>query len=363
MNRRRLLVALALLVPLALFGAAKWVTRFRPVVIGKISGSKNISYIDDAVRVGRHALVAGGGRANWNRFDLNFARNTRRILTNETLVEDTDLAMQVRVNAAGTTQLLLHDGKLPAPAAYDLREQSGLNARPNYPGPNPDNYEAHGFSRRNLRVSPTSNRVECVWRQTYYRWNLATHALERRVEIGPKNQLRGEERGGEKTWALTRDGETLVLPLFSGVSRFSTRTGKRIARLPLSAPSGEGDGSGWISPSHFGGYALYTHHKTKSVISTARLYELRTGRLLWKFDVPDTNYASPSTFVAAFAPDEKTVAIARTELKLWEIRDTQTGRIVRTLPLMPKTISAAFSPDGNTLYCVAATVLYRQRAR
>ena len=239
-----------------------------------------------------------------------------------------------------------------------MREKTGPNARPDYPGPNPDNPEAHGFSRRNLRVSPALNRVEIVWRGAYYRWNLSTHALERRVEIGPKAQ-----RDGEQKWALTRDGETLVLPMYDGVARFSTRTGKRIARLPLSTPSGEGDGSGWISPSHLGGYALYIHHKTKATISTARLYELRTGRLLWKFDVPSTNYASPSTAVTAFSPDEKTVALARADLELWEVRDTQSGRIARTFPLVPKVECAAFSPDDNTLYSVAGTMLYRQRAR
>ena len=88
-------------------------------------------------------------------------------------------------------------------------------------------------------------------------------------------------------------------------------------------------------------------------------FETRAGRLLWKFDLPtiDTNV------IIAFTPDEKTIAIARPDLRAWELRDIQTGQIIRTLPLVPATECAAFSPDGAALYCVAGGTLYRQRAR
>ena len=365
MKRRRALVAFAVFVPLVLLGAAKWVTRFRPVKVGAITGNRRVSYLDMAVHAGPHILVAGGGLSDWNRFDL--AGGTRQTLAHESLVEGTDIVVQARTNAAGVLQLLLRKGA-GAPLAYDLREPptsekqtrwNRIGAQPGYPAGNPDNYEAQSFARRNLRVSPAQNRVEVLWHQTYYRWNRATGALERRVKLDTKGQIGGDEISSRRSWALTRDGETLMLPTLFGISRFSTRTGKRVAQLNLPRFYPASGYGGWNLPSPYGAYAFYSTRGEGIKATTVRLFETRAGRLLWKFDLPtiDTNV------IIAFTPDEKTIAIARPDLHAWELRDTQTGQIIRTLPLVPATECAAFSPDGAALYCVAGGTLYRQRAR
>lgn len=68
-----------------------------------------------------------------------------------------------------------------------------------------------------------------------------------------------------------------------------------------------------------------------------------------------------SLYSSAISPDEKRIALPLSGQ--WQVRDLKTGQLLRALPLVPNTVSGAFSPDGNTLYSVADGVLYRQRAR
>ena len=109
--------------------------------------------------------------------------------------------------------------------------------------------------------------------------------------------------------------------------------------------------------SSFGAYAWY-EDRTPAAPDTRRVVvEARTGRALWKFDRDD-----PSD--PLFSPDEKWLFIARNSPQKWEMRDTATGKIVRTMPRIDAAQFGGFSPDSRTFYSLTPTgVLYRQRAR
>ena len=356
MNRRRLLIALAVLVPLAVFGAAKWAARFRPVVIGALVGKTRYYSSRTSIRASADSVVVGGSPWEWNRFELG--SGTHRVVRHETLVEDGGQTLKLRADAKGQVQLLSsRDGG--APIVFDL---PGTFASPGTPvpgtlGPANDNAEARTFARQTARVSPQFNRVELFSNGIYYRWNLATRRSERVADLNRNGHLTSYEMLSHPVWALARDGESVVLPTMEAISRFSTRSGQRTSRLKLPVFARFIGDVYATEVSPYGGYAFYLSKATGQPL-TARVFDTRRPRALWSVGL-----SRASLCPIAWAPDEKTLALAQPLRRQWEIRDLKTGAILRTLPLVTNAQAAAFAPDGNTLYSVANGVLYRQRAR
>ncbi len=346
MNRRHLLIALAVVTPIAAFIPAKIAASWRPIKMGVVENKKLRYHLNFTVRASRATVVVGGGSLGWNRFDCD--TKARRVMEHETWLQGRSL--KLRSDSKGVLQLLV--GAAAAPLSYAV---PGI-FMPGYPPGNGDNTEAQEFSLQTLRVSPSLNRIEMFLSGVYFRWNQTTRRIERVVDIGVKGKLSGVETVGPQNWALARDGESIVLPTTEAISWFSTRSGQRTARLALPLFRGFTGTTNLPQLSVYGNYALY---RTQATGSTAQvhLFSTRAARPLWS--VPVTNVGAS----AAFARDEKSVALPQEAQGQWEIRDLATGKILRTLPLVPGTQAAAFSPDNSTLYSLANGVLYRQRAR
>ena len=353
MNRRRILIALAILTPLALFGAAKWATRWRPVVVGATLGRTRHSPL---VRASARYVVAGD-RTSYTRFDLQTGARValqnggmaRTSATKRGGIAPTGAwAVERTVNSKGHWKLILTapDGAARAyscgGAGFDLPPGSG-------PIPN---WEVENLAAQRLRVSPAGNRLELLDGYHYWRWNLASGALERQIALEQPDPLGNADDRDAESFALTRDGERAVFPVEKTLVWRSMRSGAVLTRVPLGGvPHFR---AARVSP--LGTYALFDANLTGAT-ARWRVVETRTGRVLWSFDV------GSSEEIAPFAPDETRIAVPLSQSKIWQIRDLATGKIIGTLPLVPDTNAAAFSPDGATLYSIAGGVLYRQRAR
>ena len=318
---RRLIIALAVVVPLALFVCAKVVTRWRPVALAHFTAN---FYGFNNLRASERLVVIGD-----QKFDLkeNYADTTPNDFTGVG-------AWTWSWTPGYPPQLFLDDGaqKLRVydlPADISLREAA--DARPL------------------VRFSPANNRVEMLVRGHYFRWNTQSRQLERQLHFTFDDS---EFLGDNPKTALSRDGETLILADPTLIREFSTRTGKLARRVPLQGV----DFFEKIRLSPFGAYALYEIGGHKSDFEQ-NVVDARTGRALWQLKM-DSNETD-----AALCPDESVIAVPLVKRQQWQIRDLKTGAILRTLPLVPGTNSGVFSPNGNTLYSVSNGILYRQRAR
>ena len=353
MNRRRFLIALAILVPLALFGAAKWASRWRPVRVGAMVGApKNPA---PTLRVTERAVLACHNYGVCTRFDLTADLNAaaRRKVRRQTVARDGTwtAALVSRPNAelqpALTPKLELALTRDGATRAYPIPNLTITTGEAGF--------EARALNERTLRVSPELNRVEMVLFTSYYRWNLATRALERRTAL-PMVGF-GSVNGfiEENVVALARDGESVCLLNSHFIEWRSARDGRTLRRFPVRGMRPTNVTSDQIQVSTFGALALL-NVPVKGVNSKRwQVVNARTGAALWRFDLDALSAR------AVIAPDETVLALPRA--RDWQIRDAHTGAILRTLPLVPDANAAAFSPDGATLYSIANGILYRQRAR
>ena len=214
-----------------------------------------------------------------------------------------------------------------------------------------------------VRYSPAAHRVEVVSQTRYYCWQSATRHLERAFQF---------DSSPVASLALTRDSSSVVtMPLNQdGFNWISTQSGRLVRHVGLIPSAGRvkmfsygkfdlGDWDTGKRLSPFGSYALLL--KTAAPPASYRAFwcvaDARTGRELWSFQ-----RQAPHD-VALFSPDETRLAIPQFDQHKWQICDIATGKLLLTLPLVPDTMSAIFSPDGATLYSVANGILYRQRAR
>ena len=349
MPLRRRLFAVAALLLVAGFGLAKWAARWRPVKIGALEKQGRLYYADLAVYAAPGAIVAGGGPLGWKRFDL--PSGAARPLQHETLLEADGRTLQLHDDAKGVTQLRLN-APGAAPASYALPGFS----MPNYPPGNGRNTEAVAFSRRTIHVSPKLNRIEAFFDGVYFRWNAATGQLERTANIRDVAPLSPVDLMGFQPYAIARDGEAVIMVTRDGFARFSTRSGKRVARLQIPQIRGFLGEADRPELSDCGSYVV-TRTRQNGASPRVTLFGTDTVRPLWSAQVSNLNA------VVAFAPDEKTFALADRTRQQWQIRDVRNGALLQTLPLAPQTVAAAFSPDGGALYSLAGEALYRQRAR
>ena len=331
MKHRRFLVALAVVVPLAAFIAAKVVASWRPVVLGNVSqrGAHSAHLMGDSERyvwVENYHSEGDVGYSKRTLFDLETG-NARLLADSEGIADDGAWLWELQTDQEKPL-LWLREGDEP-PVSYAL------------------NADALHTTRRDValfRVFPALNRVEMLLGRRIYRWNKSSRQLERTSKIAFSN--------GNDT-ALSRDGETIVHADVKSINLGVARTGQLSRRVPFR-------GFKWsyekrVSP--FGSWILSDVNDSKWPVTHWRVVNASTGRSSWNF------YQKDWAENPVFSPDEIAIALPVFARKLWEIRDLQTGALARTLPMITGAQRGVFSPDGETLYSVANGVLYRQRAR
>ncbi len=344
MNRRLVLIALAVLVPLALFVPAKIAASWRPVKVGHVPNVLGTGPSQMTMRASRRYLLASDA-IRTDRFDLRDGGQT--VVIHGGIAENDDWLVNLRSSKSGQSELVLRDGShsfafpIQGVTAFD---EFGYD----------DETAARVFSRQNLRIHP--DRVEFVLQDTFYRWNRASRKLERRIDLRDVSQPVNGFRE-QKIAAIARDGERVVTLDSQSIEWRNTRGGEVIQRFPLAGYRPSNWTPDQIQVSDYGALALYNARDKGG--NNSRKWEVRStdnGRVLWKFALPSTNNR------AVFSPDETRIALPADDLK-WQIRDAQTGALIRTLSRVHNMRAAIFSPDGGALYSVAEGVLFRQRAR
>ena len=322
MNRRRLLIALAIALPLAILIVAKTTASWRPVAVGRLRTSLMSGPIEDfSIDASRYYVIAGGHFKTI--FDVR-----------------TGAARSFTQGASGNRAGLREFGP---PSQRQLRVYAPDGQLRLYPLPASIFYEAAQAEKSWIAPARDASRIELFWNEQYYRWDARARQLQRSTHFN----------FGTTGWdALTRDGETLVRAGYQNIERFSTRTGHRTGRVALVGlrPSNR------ARMSAYGSYALYDG--STNGITHWRVVDTATGRVRWRFDLEGQHFNA-----AALSADETEIALPLASRHLWQIRTLSSGQILRTLSLMPQTHTGAFAPDGDTLYSVADGVLYRQRAR
>ena len=312
--KRRILVALAIALPLAIFGIAKVASRWRPVALTRLTYGK-AGFV--MVRAGERLVSADD-----EKFDLQ-----TRALTSSTdpIVGVSALTWRLQSHPPNGARLVLEAPDQPA-RVYPLTDvyTKGEGAGPL------------------VRFSPQTDRVEMLLGQNYYRWSARSRQLQRHTVLP-----------GMETYerALAPDGESVIYVDSRNISALSTRSGRLVRVTPLRGFVG--GTLAYASP--LGRYALY--EAPDAQISKYRVVDARSGRVLWILMMPLADAE------LVFSSDETEISIPVAKRKVWEIRAAQSGAIIRTLPLVPGTLGGAFSPDNATLYSVADGTLYRQRAR
>ena len=323
MNRRRFLIALAPFLQLAIFivaRAADEVSAFRPVAVGKVAGA------DSVFAATTRYLLIYGDRTGETLFDLK--RGAQHPLTeNEGLVGRG--AWKWKLVVGRTVQLQLRWANGPV-SLYACPQFEGDGLKPLAPDW--------------MRISPRANRLEVLLMNRYYRWELRSGRLTRDV---PMAFFDGS------IVASSTSPDVLVKAGDAGIDFVSIGSGRRVRHVALRAP--KDFTAGQFAPG--GSYAVCTANNGFGPPQRNLVVDTRTGRVLWKFALTDWRDSPP------FSPDGKRLAVPQIKRHRWEIHDSKTGAILRTLPLVPGATTGAFAPDGNTLYSLANGILYRQRAR
>ncbi len=353
--KRRLIIALAVALPLVIFGAAKNVVSWRPVVADidaenvVFSPSPTPGWQTALTKTNVNSVCQSGAidsirlfsRSNPgfpypNQFSEYVRMNTKFPHDSVGVMLDGTWKWHIELGAYefmfGSQDFHYNDvpGELKHPTLFLSEGHSGPST---YSIPLPTLSEGEG-SPDMISVSPADNHVDLVLSGRYFRWNKKSTELERNIVLPPV-------RPDQSSYvALSRDGETLVHSVDSDIRTISTRTGRILKTLPTHGSA--------IALSPFGNYAI---------CRTASVIDIHNGRESWRFEMEIVES------YLVFSSDEKLVAIPVVNRKQWEIRDLKTGELLRTLPLLPGVTNGQFSPDNSMLYSVTNGVLYRQRAR
>ena len=316
MNPRHWFIALAVALPLALFGAAKWATRWRPIAIGRVDGASGMNGVSN------HYLSIHKYEAGSVLFDLNTGAQTN---TNALSGVTGDWIWSIETRAQPHLTLTKGDTSV----IYRIRR---LSKRKDFDG----DLNVSAFV-----IAPERNCVQLLLGSRYYQWNLQSRQLEREFQVPI---IYGAY------CAFSRDGKTLVEAGRYAVATFSTRTGRTLTYRPGNPKLQFGMATFGIST--HGSYIFADNPGGGWDVE-----EARTGRVLWQLGRDG---------VPVFSPDETLTAQPLQDKGIWEIRETKTGRLVRTLAAAPGTSdddANALSPDNSTLYYVFNGVIYQQRAQ
>ena len=325
--KRRLFVAFAVLFPIAIFGAAKWAARWRPIAIGNLVGVKKpIDWDQWQVFDVSNRYVITGDYQNRVLFDLQ----TGQLRSSE---------------AEGITQggTALWKAVEKNPRQIIIEND---NARRIYTMPWPQVSWMNHYSTTLPSVISGPQATNVFVKYSLIRWNSNAPQTPKTVNFQIDLVL--------GSYALTRDGEKIIKGGLYEITELSTRTGKVVKYITLD-PKPTIAAFPRLSP--FGTYALYAEAIPNSS-ERCRIVDASTGQALWRFASTQSEM-----YLSVLSCDEKIIAVPLFSRKIWQIRDLKKGRLIGTVPLVSGTVAGAFSPDNSTLYSVANDVLYRQRAR
>ena len=327
MNRRPIFTALAALALPAVFVAAKIAARWRPVKIADVPVDERAFAV--GIEMGDNFLAVNRQNASVISTTFYDANSGARLHRSGRPIDDGPWTWNVRPKngaPAWEQQLVLEDGK-GAVFAFDL--------------PAEKTYAERDF--RVLRFA-TGSGLEVVAHQEFLQWPTHSAVPARRVAL----------QYGCNVARFVPDKAEIMAASSTEFLTLSTRTGQIIRRVSLA----QVHPTNYIMKSVKANYLIQNAVDTQSSVEPIwNVFSTRTGRVLWQFSQENTFYGP------ALTSDEAEAALPFPSRKLWEIRALETGKFLRTLPLVPGAQAAAFSPDGATLYSVAGGVLYRQRAR
>ena len=323
--KRRLIVAFAVVLLVAIFGAAKWAAAWRPTAIGSLNGVKPIDWDKWQVFDVSNRYVVAGYIDNRVLFDLRSG--------------------QLR---SSEVEEVTQDGRALWKAVEDARQLiiQGDNARRVYTMPWPEVSWMNDFSTAQPQVIDGPETTSVFVKHSLIYWNSESPQTPKVVNCQLDLVL--------SRYALTRDGGKIINGCLDGITELSTRTGKVVKHIAL-VPKSTLNAVPRLSP--FGTYALYEEGIAGNPYR-CRIVDASTGHALWRFVSTEWEM-----YLSEISRDEDIIAIPSFSRKIWQIHDLKTGKLLRTLPLAPGFKVGAFSPDGNMLYSMANGVLYQQRAR
>ncbi len=324
MNRRPVLIALAVALPVAIFIPAKIAASWRPAVVG--GGLPFNSVFPPRVtqmRVASNAVLVDNTETDARPYRFDLATGEVNVSRGEGFTVDgmgqwqwiKSAPPQIAIGRGGATESYAVPTEIPVVSPMIV-----------------------GFY-----VTP--ERIEFLSVNRHLRWDKGARA--------PKRDVKFAGSFWDNT-ALTRDGETMVSVAPTRILRYSTRDGHVTGRTPMANVSPDFRRAAWVSA--FGRYGCYELNSRRSSLRRGEVWDAIGGRKLWNFERQDD---APT----ALSLDEKQLAIANRAERVWHVYDLPTGALLRTLALVPDAQAGAFSPDGATLYSVAGGKLYRQRAR
>ncbi|MBW3637389.1 MAG: hypothetical protein KY445_13150 [Armatimonadetes bacterium] len=297
--KRKLLLSLAVALPLALFLAAREAASWRPQLIGKTTASHKVQISPNGLWA---CLMDGEGSEIW---DLQTWQRVRgKFYGFQDFSPDSRHFAVVISNSRGagallhTPQVQLFDvasGKL----VRSWRDERHF----------PDDWLAKG------RFSPDGKRFIVVTQKTCRQFEVASGKLLSRAELGTDEEPLRQA-------AISPDGRHF-LESGAGVKLRRVEGGDVVlGRLDARGPMG------WSPDGQF-----YWDRDAK--FNNLRLWRLRDHTLVQK--------VTYDTWLH-FTPDSKHLAVATP--KGLELRDVLTGKIVQTLP-GPQDDPFAFAPDGS----------------
>ncbi|BCM91092.1 hypothetical protein IAD21_02956 [Abditibacteriota bacterium] len=216
MNRRFILIGLAVLIPVGLGWWAKAAASWRPVAIGKVGVSGiNLSTSNEEV------LLAVSDRfvlaSSWVRILIDRHTNTREALPAPVPSAsglDGDFVWEWHVEANKPKGLVVRGRGI-----YSL---------------SPDTTKVGYPSVKSVRIQPSLNRIEVLSSERFYQWNLMTHKLERSTPLPFTIEPGGVTISRDGEMVVKADGEDFTAD--GGISHgFRLGQDASHAKFPLSA--------------------------------------------------------------------------------------------------------------------------------
>lgn len=194
----------------------------------------------------------------------------------------------------------------------------------------------------NIQVLPKQNRVVLLTAGNVVEWDYRTARLKHQHEIASENESLTRK-------ALSGDARSFVLAGAKGFQIGDVATGVIRHRIAFRGVSF----FDFADLSPHGQYGLLDQ---RAKTPRMEVVQSATGKRLWGFD---SHGGVPGGWT--IPDDEKTIFVRTSDG--WQVRDLQSGAVLRELPLIPNSFVCVPSPDGSLLYSVAKGALYRQRAR
>ena len=284
MNRRYFLIALAVMLPIAVFVPAKIAASWRPILLAR---DARFAVRSLQLRSGETALLVGSATQDERPLRLDLATGAFGVSQGEGFTDDG--AAQWRwIKSAGPQIEVERDGETHV---YDVPADVTVVAS------------------RAVQIHDGPERVEFLSFQRYLRWNKGASPPVRDVTFGGSY------------WdnvALTRDGKTMVSAAPQRILLYSTRDGHVLQRHSVIDKNADYQEAAWVS--RFGKYAAYQTFTRNSDVVRCDVFETASGRKLWSF-------RHDKAEAIVLCPDEKTLAHERPLEGVWRVLDLRSGQL------------------------------------